>query len=961
MPQLMDARSFRSPLLAKISRSIDLQTMGTDPTRAYASRFDRLFETATGFRPYEYQVRLACGDHSARGSEDRMGISSACESMLIDVPTGFGKTSAVVLAWLWNRIIQRRGDWPRRLVYCLPMRTLVEQTFQNAHQWLDRLDLPNPIGLHMLMGGEDAGKWDINAVGNAVLVGTQDMLLSRALNRGYGMSQYRWPMHFGLLNNDCLWVMDEVQLMGPGLWTSAQLDWMRQDRFKSLKPCLTWWMSATIDSKFLETLDRKNATWLPMPRTICLGKRDQTHKIFQARRPCQRWPRGGAQRAGENEQALAQAVIDDHKESSLSLVVCNTVSRAQKVYRAIRDIYSGTSDIVLLTSRFRVKDRKGNQGKLLDFEAKRKHAVTDESVSVKGVICVSTQVIEAGVDISARRLWSEIAPWPSIIQRLGRLNRDGHLDGDAKAYFWESENLTQSKFVGPYEVEALKLGRELISKLIAACQTEKTLTAMEALNKLSVQNTTKNMVKEALTPSPEPCPRAIDVHGLFSTEPDVFGGFTDVSPFVRGQDMNADVTVFWRKWHSSAELRQLTGPAFVRKEGCPVSVGKLREFLGREDWGSARIWDDKREAWESVRAVDIRPGMLVMLQQTDGGYSRELGWTGNKTDQLELGDVLPPGVPHEKFEDDCFSESGVWVTLADHLKDAEREAAHIVQTLNLNNDIGSAIVHASSEHDIGKALPQWQDKLPKLPPQEGGVWAKMPCQFAIIANDSATAREVEKILREKGVRHNKADPWRQEDTSSRVRFTWHTASKVSSEILERIRTTPGIGRAWNVPFRPGFRHEAATALALWHSYYREASGHFSALSIYLSAAHHGKVRTVLTSRTATGEDVCGIPKTTTTLPWNSMPLDFACAVDGASGRFSDDGREFFLEAPGWTGLVADLLGAWEAEIEEGINGAVPGGEPRNLGPFVLAYLEALVRCADERASSAPSTKVGIGS
>ena len=37
----------------------------------------------------------------------------------------------------------------------------------------------------------------------AILIGTQDMLLSRALNRGYGMSRYRWPMHFGLLNNDC--------------------------------------------------------------------------------------------------------------------------------------------------------------------------------------------------------------------------------------------------------------------------------------------------------------------------------------------------------------------------------------------------------------------------------------------------------------------------------------------------------------------------------------------------------------------------------------------------------------------------------------------------------------------------------------------------------------------------------------------------------------------------------------
>ena len=62
------------------------------------------------------------------------------------------------------------------------------------------------------MGGEEKTDWDIYPEREAILIGTQDMLLSRALNRGYGMSRYRWPMHFGLLNNDALWVMDETQL-----------------------------------------------------------------------------------------------------------------------------------------------------------------------------------------------------------------------------------------------------------------------------------------------------------------------------------------------------------------------------------------------------------------------------------------------------------------------------------------------------------------------------------------------------------------------------------------------------------------------------------------------------------------------------------------------------------------------------------------------------------------------------
>jgi hypothetical protein len=140
------------------------------------------------------------------------------------------------------------------------MRTLVEQTAREAREWLLRLarKCTKPrdgsdlrwLALHspiILMGGEDVGEWDIYPEKPAILVGTQDMLLSRALNRGYGMSRYRWPMHFGLLNNDCLWVMDETQLMGVGVETSAQLDAFRHDaKMPTVGACPTWWMSATL-------------------------------------------------------------------------------------------------------------------------------------------------------------------------------------------------------------------------------------------------------------------------------------------------------------------------------------------------------------------------------------------------------------------------------------------------------------------------------------------------------------------------------------------------------------------------------------------------------------------------------------------------------------------------------------------------------------------------------------------
>src|SRR5208282_1005723 len=95
--------------------------------------FDKFFAKATsdaahpnGREPFDYQRRLA--------------LDPKCQSRLIEIPTGLGKTAAVILAWLWNRVEQKRSDWPRRLVYCLPMRTLVEQTQDNVRKWLGNLD-----------------------------------------------------------------------------------------------------------------------------------------------------------------------------------------------------------------------------------------------------------------------------------------------------------------------------------------------------------------------------------------------------------------------------------------------------------------------------------------------------------------------------------------------------------------------------------------------------------------------------------------------------------------------------------------------------------------------------------------------------------------------------------------------------------------------------------------------------
>ena len=890
---------------------------------APAPDFATFFQQATGFRPYAWQEQVAC-----------QGLPE-----ILPVPTGFGKTEGAVLAWAWRRIVQRFDAEPLHLVYCLPMRTLVRQTVQRLEACFDNLaaHVGQKIPVYQLMAGSVDEEWAGKPDQPWVLVGTQDQLLSRALNRGYSMSRYEWPVHFGLLNQDCHWIVDEVQLMGPGLWTTAQLDWMRRKRFKSIKPCRTTWMSATMNPSFLSTTDRRvdQCDTVPVPNLTfndpSLAKRRQAvRQVLWA--------------LNNNLNEIAKQVVQAHQPGTLSLVVCNTVEAAVTVFGALPDEVPK----ILLTSRFRGQDREEHEKRLLEFERERRN----DSGSIRGnpgLICVSTQVVEAGLDISSHHLWSELAPWPSVIQRLGRLNRDG-CDADARAWFWETpkpegKGKKKQDRVGPYPAADIELAKTLLSALIPV--SEKPFT--EALAEL--QTALKETLDAALKPKPEPMPRALDVHGLFATEPDAHGGFTDVSAFVRSMDPDADVTVFWREWSGKKSPppagEALDGPDLnLDREGCQVPVFRLREFLSSQKavaWG----WNDEAEQWEAIRPGEIRPGMALMLHREIGGYDSCLGWTGDQKHQLT---EAPRAGRGRALRDDLRTEAGVWVPLKIHLQDAKSHAEKICDGLQLGKQYRTAVVEASALHDIGKALPRWQRSLPSASGFNGGPWAKCPKVLAVDAVEASDA--IQKAVRALRPACLELPPEPRGSGKARlIRLRWAVSVQLTWDQLKDLRQRPGVRWAGHVAFRPGLRHEAASALAMWRNY-RNGAANYPALAVYLAAAHHGKVRTVLRSIMDEGNDVFGVPPGSAfELDGFQWPLDFSIAKDGAEGNWSQDGFE--LRGFGWTALVSDLLGPWRPD-DASHCGAVPDTEPKRLGPFVLAYLEALVRAADWRASAQPS-------
>jgi len=179
--------------------------------------FRTRFAYLTGNDPYEWQTALFCS--FVRGAIPPN----------LSLPTGSGKTNAIVC---WLLALCENPELPRRLVYVVDRRSVVDQSTKVVEDIAAKLRLESPpiasvrCALAKMAGGEeplgistlrgefqDNQEWSRFPFRPAVVCGTVDMVGSRLLFSGYGDRAYSRSLHAGLLGNDTLVIFDECHLV----------------------------------------------------------------------------------------------------------------------------------------------------------------------------------------------------------------------------------------------------------------------------------------------------------------------------------------------------------------------------------------------------------------------------------------------------------------------------------------------------------------------------------------------------------------------------------------------------------------------------------------------------------------------------------------------------------------------------------------------------------------------------
>lgn len=357
---------------------------------------------------------------------ERMRAGKLAQAGALDIPTGLGKT-ATMAVWLLARALG--APVPRRLVYVVDRRAVVDQATTEAERLREQIDaseelkealgIEGSLAISTLRGQHaDNRRWLEDPCSPAIIVGTVDMVGSRLLFEGYGVSDKMRPYHAGLMGADTLLVLDEAHLVPP-FEALVRAIATETDRFGAGSP-----ERGVIVPGFM--MLSLSATGRGDEEGIGLTEADHAHPVvarrFNADKRLTIEELESDASLPDELVSRAWALADQGKSRRRIVIFCNSRKDALKVQKGLSVLLGkSTTQTELLVGARRVFEREAAAQRLADLGFLAGSTSRQESPS----FLIATAAGEVGVDVDADHMVCDLVPWERMVQRMGRVNRRG--------------------------------------------------------------------------------------------------------------------------------------------------------------------------------------------------------------------------------------------------------------------------------------------------------------------------------------------------------------------------------------------------------------------------------------------------------------------------------------------------------------------------------------------------------
>jgi len=362
----------------------------------------------------------------------------------VTAPTGAGKTLATL-----NFAFKLKEKYHKeKIIYALPLTNIIEQNYEEIKKILtqymtedfEKSEFDYLIKHHYLADYKLNESIDVKDVLKMVESWNSQIVVTTFIQLFYAFSSNKasYLYRFSALQNSVL-VLDEPQVLNAEHWLLIRkmLFWL----VKHLKVKIIL-MTAT------KPLIFKEDEYVELAKTIDFKKfikdRGNRHKLVPAF--------NNTQTIEEFEEFVSKKIEGKHSV----LVVLNTKKSSTEFFQLIKDRQKDYIVYYLSTT-------------LAPFHRKEVIAEIQKNIKTKKVIVVSTQVIEAGVDLDFEIGFRDLAPLDSIIQTAGRINRHFLRRESVESLYIvslkkESSKLLFGEYV--YEKEYLSFTKALLNQEI---------------------------------------------------------------------------------------------------------------------------------------------------------------------------------------------------------------------------------------------------------------------------------------------------------------------------------------------------------------------------------------------------------------------------------------------------------------------------------------------------------------